>query len=106
MTWTRRQTIQSIAVWPIATRCLAAPPEDNIERRSVVIYGATPAGLIAATAFKLAGGLRHSPLGRPAVVVLATLTVLLVAAWRLPMAVVVPGLGLPAFAWAWWKAGR
>jgi hypothetical protein len=55
MTWTRRQTIQSIAVWPIATRCLAAPPEDNIERRSVVIYGATPAGLIAAIQLKKYG---------------------------------------------------
>jgi chromate transporter len=68
--------------------------------------GAVSAGLIAATAFKLAGGLRRSPLGRPAVTVLALVTVLLVAAWRLPMAVVVPGLGLPAFAWAWWRAGR
>ena len=68
--------------------------------------GAVSAGLIAATALKLAGGLRRSPLGRPAVAVLATVTVLLVAAWRLPMAVVVPGLGLPAFAWAWWRLGR
>jgi len=55
MKWTRRQTIQSIALWPIATQCHAALPDDHTERRSVVIYGATPAGLIAAIQLKKYG---------------------------------------------------
>lgn len=45
---TRRQTIQSIALWTVASQCHATTSEETTERRSVVIYGATPAGLVAA----------------------------------------------------------
>jgi len=63
--------------------------------------GAVAAGLVVATAVKLARTLRNNPLGRPASLVLAAATALTVGALRWPMAGVVLGLGGLGMALAW-----
>lgn len=65
--------------------------------------GAVAAGLVLATALKLGGALRHSPLGRPAcaLAVLATLAASGLARW--PLLAVVGAVGGSAMAWAWWR---
>lgn len=68
--------------------------------------GVVAAGLVLATAVKLAPGLRAGPLGRGAAAgfVLATVGGIAVLRWPLPL--VVLGLGLPAIALAAWRLGR
>ena len=68
--------------------------------------GAVAAGLVIGTALKLVGGLRSNPLGRPAAVGLALLTLLAIGVWRWPMVGVVLGLGGASVAVAWWRLGR
>jgi chromate transporter len=63
--------------------------------------GAVAAGLVVATAVKLARTLRSNPLGRPASLVLAAATAVMVGALRWPMAGVVLGLGALGMALAW-----
>lgn len=60
--------------------------------------GAVAAGLIFATAFKLAGALRSHPLGRAGAAVFVALTVLGIAVLRWPLVAIVFGLGPPAIA--------
>jgi chromate transporter len=68
--------------------------------------GVVAAGLVLATAIRLAPGLRAGPLGRGAAAgfVLATLGAIAVLRWPLPL--VVLGLGLPAVALAAWRLGK
>lgn len=62
---------------------------------------AVAAGLVAATGLKLAGALRDSRLGRPLVLVFTVLTVIGIAALRLPLAWIVLGLGALSTTLAW-----
>jgi chromate transporter len=65
--------------------------------------GVVAAALVLSTAYKLATGVRPSALGLPAVVVLASLTVLALAVLRWPLPAVVLGLGGAAVALAAWR---
>ena len=67
--------------------------------------GAVAAGLITATAIKLAGSLRRNRLGLPLVAVLGLTTFALVGGLRWPLVMVVLGLGPVAVALAWWRVG-
>lgn len=64
---------------------------------------AVAAGLIAATAFKLAGPLKKHPLGRGVCALLAAACFVLVGWLHLPLGWVVPGLGLLACSLTWRK---
>jgi chromate transporter len=68
--------------------------------------GAVAAGLIVATALKLAGALRHNALGRPAAVLVCALTFGAIALLRVPLPWVLLGIGLPACLLAGWRLGR
>lgn len=68
--------------------------------------GAVAAGLIGATGLKLVGALRHNALGLPVCAGLAALTFIAIALLRWPLAWVLPGLGVMACGWAWWRLGR
>ena len=68
--------------------------------------GAVAAGLVIGTALKLAGSLRHNPLGRPAAAGIALVTLLAIGLWRWPMVGVVLGLGAASVAAAWWRLGK
>lgn len=67
--------------------------------------GMVAAGLIAATAVKLLPSLRHNRLGRPACAALLAATVLSMTLWRLPLWMLVLGLGGASVAWAWVRLG-
>ncbi len=64
--------------------------------------GAVAAGLIAATALKLAPSLRSNPLGWVLCALLVVVTVLTVAIWRWPLWTVVLGCGGFGMAAAWY----
>jgi len=68
--------------------------------------GAVAAGLVLASAFKLAGTLRRNALGLPLCTVLAAAAFGAVALLRWPLAAVVLGLGSAATGIAWWRLGR
>jgi chromate transporter len=68
--------------------------------------GAVAAGMIVGTAMRLAGGLQASPMGRAGCVFFGALTFVLIAWLRLPLVVVLLGVGIPACAFAWWRIGR
>jgi chromate transporter len=65
--------------------------------------GVVAAGLILATAVKLAAGLRSNAMGWPSCAALVVLTAGLVGVLRWPLAAVVLGLGGLACALAWWR---
>ena len=65
--------------------------------------GAVAAGLVIATALKLAVALRANPLGLPLCVAVGSITFAAVALARLPMVWVVCGLGSLAITAAWWR---
>ena len=67
--------------------------------------GAVAAGLVIATAFKLLGTLKTSPLGRWPAGLFAGLTLTGIVGLRWPMVWVVPGLGVFAVALAWHRLG-
>jgi chromate transporter len=67
---------------------------------------AVATGLIAATGLKLLPALRMNAMGRGACLLLGVLTFGAIALLRLPLIVVLFGLGLPACAWAWYRLGR
>lgn len=62
--------------------------------------GVVSAGLVLATAVKLAAGLRHSPMGRGPCALAVALTVLTVGLLRWPLVAVVVGLGGAMMAYA------
>jgi chromate transporter len=66
--------------------------------------GAVAAGLILATAIKLAGPLRRNRMGGPLCALLVALAFGAIALVRLPLVWVIGGLGLVAVALAWWRA--
>ena len=65
--------------------------------------GAVAAGLVIATALKLARTLGANPLGLPLCLVFAGITFVAIALARLPLVGVVCGLGSVAITAAWWK---
>ena len=65
--------------------------------------GAVAAGLVVATALKLAWALRASPLGRSMCIALGGATFAAVIVWRVPLVWVVCGTGPVGIAVAWWK---
>ena len=65
--------------------------------------GAVAAGLILATAAKLAGSLRTSRLGAPLAGAFALATFATIALLRWPLVGVIAGLGSVAVALAWWR---
>ena len=65
--------------------------------------GAVAAGLILATAAKLAGSLRSSRLGAPLACAFALATFATIALLRWPLVWVIAGLGSVAIALAWWR---
>jgi chromate transporter len=67
---------------------------------------AVAAGLITATSLKMLPALRSNALGRPACALIGLAVFLAVAHFRVPLLWVLPGLGLPAWAWAWYRLGR
>jgi chromate transporter len=70
--------------------------------------GVVAAGLVLATAIKLAPGLRANPIGRLAAAAWVGATVLMIAILRWPLPLVVLALGVPGIALAAWhirKAG-
>ncbi len=68
--------------------------------------GAAAAGLIGAAAIKMLYGLKNNILGKPMCAALIVLTVAAIGYMRLPLITTVLGLGLPAFAYAWWLVRR
>ena len=68
--------------------------------------GAVAAGMIIGTALRLAAGLKTSPIGTPACLVLGATTFVLIAWLRLPLLFVLLGIGIPACIYAWWRIGR
>lgn len=64
--------------------------------------GAAAAGLIAAASIKMLSGLKKNEMGRAVCTGLIVLTFLSVGLLRIPLAYVVLGLGIPAFAYAVW----
>jgi len=68
--------------------------------------GAVSAGLVLATAWKLASSLRKNPLGVPLSLGFGTATVVLVAGLRWPLAGVIAVLGPLAIALAWSRLRR
>ena len=68
--------------------------------------GAVAAGMIIGTALRLGAGLRSSALGLPACVILGFVTFVLIAWLRLPLVLVLLGVGIPACAYAWWRIGK
>jgi chromate transporter len=65
--------------------------------------GVVAAGLVLATAAKLAGGLRHNVMGWPACVLWVVLTAVGVGVLRWPLVWVVLGLGALSTGLAWWR---
>jgi chromate transporter len=65
--------------------------------------GVVAAGLVIATAIKLAGSLRGSPLGPAACGLVGALSFVAVGVQRWPLVGVVLGLGGAAVAFAWWR---
>jgi chromate transporter len=65
--------------------------------------GAVAAGMIIGTALRLSTGLRASPLGLPACLVFGLATFVLVALLRMPLVLVLLGLGILACSFAWWR---
>jgi chromate transporter len=63
--------------------------------------GAVAAGLVIATALKLASTLRRNVMGLPICLAFGAITVLATAWWRVPLAWVVLGLGALAIGVAW-----
>ncbi len=83
-------------------RTMALPPVAGALRG----MGAVAAGLVIATALKLAGTLRSNPLGARLCALFALLTLLAIGALRWPLVAVVLGLGSVAVAVAWTRLGR
>ena len=67
---------------------------------------AVAAGLIAATGLKLLPALKKNAVGRLGCALVGAASFLAVAYLRLPLALVLSGLGLPAAVWAWYRLGR
>ena len=67
---------------------------------------AVAAGLIAATGLKMFPALRRNVMGRTACAVVGLACLLAVGHFRLPLLWVLLGLGVPAWAWAWYRLGR
>ena len=65
--------------------------------------GAVAAGLILATAMKLLGSLRTSPLGRPVALGFAALMFVATAWLRWPLVALLAGLGVLSIGVAWWR---
>jgi len=67
---------------------------------------AVAAGLIAATGLKLVPALKRNAMGKLGCALVGAASFVAVAYLRLPLAWVLPGLGLPAAIWAWYRLGR
>lgn len=66
--------------------------------------GAVAAGLVAATALKLATGLRRNRLGAAGCAAVAAIAFALLVGWRVPLVWVILGLGSLACLWAWTRS--
>lgn len=66
--------------------------------------GAVAAGLVAATALKLATGLRRNRLGAAGCAAVAAIAFALLVGWRVPLVWVILGLGSVACLWAWTRS--
>jgi chromate transporter len=84
--------VQQVAHWPLVADALRG-------------MGVVAAGLVVATALKLAKGLRSNALGPVACAALVLVATLAVAVLRWPLLGLVLGLGGAACAWAWLKLG-
>ena len=67
---------------------------------------AVATGLIAATGLKLLPALRKSAMGRWACLLLGVIAFGAIALLRVPLIMVLLGLGLPGWGWAWYRLGR
>ena len=65
--------------------------------------GVAASGLILSTAWRLASGLRHSPLGVPLCSLFVGLTVVAIGVLRWPLIGVALSLGAVSMALAWWR---
>ncbi|MCW5645338.1 MAG: chromate transporter [Rhodoferax sp.] len=67
---------------------------------------AVAAGLIAATGLKMLPALRRNAMGRIACAIVGLACLLAVGHFRVPLLWMLLGLGVPAWAWAWYRLGR
>jgi chromate transporter len=67
---------------------------------------AVAAGLIAATGLKLYPALRNNAIGTRLCIAIVAVCFLAIAVLRWPLAWVLPGLGIPACVFAWWRLKR
>lgn len=84
----------------------ASVADDPAARGALRGLTAVATGLIAATGLKLLPALGRNAMGPWVCLLLGLLTFAAVALLRLPLLVVLPGLGLPACAWAWYRLAR
>jgi chromate transporter len=84
----------------------ASVAEDAAARGALRGLAAVATGLIAATGLKLLPALRRNAMGPWACLLLGLLTFAAIALLRLPLLVVLLGLGLPGCAWAWYRLAR
>ena len=98
--------IAGILLAPLAVVLLLTLAVQPLQGWSVVAgalrgMGVVAAGLVVATAVKLAGELRASALGMPWCALFTALTLVAMGSLRWPLIWGVPGLGLVASAMAW-----
>ncbi len=67
--------------------------------------GVVAAGLVGSTALKLLSTLENNVMGLAACALLIVLTAVGVGLLRWPLVWALIGLGVPAYAWAWWRIG-
>ena len=92
--------LPTLIVLALAT-LLATGVDAEVAQRALRGMGAVAAGMIGATGLKLAGALRHNPMGGAVCAALALLSFAAIALLRWPLALVLPLLGSAAWAWAW-----
>jgi chromate transporter len=68
--------------------------------------GAVAAGLIAATGLKMLPALRYNAMGRNTCLLVGVAGFLAVGHFRFTLVWVLLALGVPAWAWAWYRLGR
>lgn len=84
----------------------AGVADDPMARGALRGLGAVATGLIAGTGLKMLPALRTSAMGRWACVAVGCLCFMAIAILRIPLLVVLLGLGAPASVWAWYRLGH
>jgi chromate transporter len=104
-------SVAGLMVVPLAIVLVLAALFDQLSALPMVAgalrgMGVVAAGLVIATALKLAGTLKANPMGLPWCVAYGAITLVGVGALRWPMVWVVLGVGAAAVATAWRRLGK